>query len=147
RIKSTAHIVTLTFPAPLPTMLTGPAMAPGRHGSSHQPHKERLMHTHTHHPSAARRCVQLLLCTLLLPLAALAGPVDINTADAASIAPELVGIGLAKAEAIVAYRERHGAFKSLDELRKVKGIGARTLELNRANIRIKTTPQRPAQAQ
>lgn len=95
--------------------------------------------------SALRRCVQLLLCTLFLPLAAMAGPVDINTADAASIARELDGIGLAKAEAIVAYRERHGAFKSVDELRKVKGIGARTLELNRANIRIKTTPQRSAQ--
>lgn len=92
-----------------------------------------------------RRCVQTLLCTLLLPLAALAGPVDINTADAASISRELQGIGLSKAQAIVAYREQHGAFKSVDELRKVKGIGARTLELNRANIRIKTSAQRQAQ--
>ena len=64
-----------------------------------------------------------------------AGPVDINKADAATIAKELQGIGLSRAQAIVAYREKNGAFKSADDLRKVKGIGAKTLERNRANIR------------
>lgn len=103
------------------------------------------MFTHATTPvSRPRRCVQALLCSLLLPLAALAGPVDINTADAASIARELQGVGLSKAQAIVAYREQHGAFKRLEDLRKVKGIGARTLELNRANIRIKTSASKPA---
>jgi competence protein ComEA len=84
---------------------------------------------------AVRRSVQLLVASLL-PLAAWAGPVDINKADAATIAKELQGIGLSRAQAIVEYREKNGAFKSADELRKVKGIGAKTLELNRANIRV-----------
>ena len=65
-----------------------------------------------------------------------AGPVNINSADASTIARELQGIGLSRAQAIVAYREKNGAFRSADDLRKIKGIGARTLERNRPNIRI-----------
>jgi competence protein ComEA len=57
-----------------------------------------------------------------------AAPVNINTADAATLAGALRGIGLKKAEAIVAYRSEHGPFKSVDELVNVKGIGERTLE-------------------
>jgi competence protein ComEA len=84
---------------------------------------------------AVRRSVQILIASLA-PIMAWAGPVDINKADAATIAKELQGIGLSRAQAIVAYREKNGSFKSVDDLRKVKGIGARTLELNRANIRV-----------
>ena len=54
-----------------------------------------------------------------------AGPVDINHADAATIAKELQGIGPSRAKAIVTYREKNGAFKSVDELRNVKGVGAK----------------------
>lgn len=85
--------------------------------------------------SRTRRSVQILLATLL-PALAWAGPVDINKADAATLAKELQGIGLSRAQAIVAYREKNGAFKTAEDLRKVKGIGAKTLELNRANIRM-----------
>jgi competence protein ComEA len=87
---------------------------------------------------ATRRSVQVLIASLIpmLPMVAAAGAIDINKADAATIAKELQGIGLSRAQAIVAYREKNGAFKSADELRKVKGIGAKTLELNRANIRV-----------
>ncbi|MFO7305337.1 MAG: helix-hairpin-helix domain-containing protein [Gammaproteobacteria bacterium] len=84
---------------------------------------------------ALRKSAQFLVASLL-PLSVWAGPVDINTADAATIARELEGIGLSRAQAIVEYREKHGAFKSVEELRKVKGIGAKTIELNRANIRL-----------
>jgi len=45
----------------------------------------------------------------LLPALAGAGPVDINTADAATIARELNGVGESRARAIVEYRERTGA--------------------------------------
>ena len=82
-----------------------------------------------------RRSVQVLVASLM-PLLAWAGPVDINKADAATIAKELNGIGLSKAQAIVAYREKNGAFRSAEDLRKVKGIGAKTLERNRPNIRL-----------
>ena len=65
---------------------------------------------------------------LLVPFIALAGPVDVNTADADTIAAELKGIGLAKAKAIVEYRKKYGPFKSPDDLSLVKGIGERTIE-------------------
>jgi competence protein ComEA len=97
--------------------------------------KESFMSNSISGGAAVRRAVQILLASLM-PILAWAGPVDINKADAATIAKELQGIGLSRAQAIVAYREKNGSFKSLDELRKVKGIGAKTLELNRANIRI-----------
>lgn len=74
------------------------------------------------------------LFSLLLPLAVFAGQVDINKADASTIAKELKGIGPAKAKAIVEYREKNGAFKNVDDLLKVKGIGAKMLEQNRDSI-------------
>jgi competence protein ComEA len=70
----------------------------------------------------------------LLAGSALAGPVDVNTADAATLSAELQGIGMSKAVAIVEYREANGPFKSPDDLILVKGIGERTIELNRDNI-------------
>ena len=60
--------------------------------------------------------------------------VNINTADAASMASALSGIGLSRAEAIVRYRESFGAFTSIDELAEVKGIGQSTVDKNRALI-------------
>jgi competence protein ComEA len=66
-----------------------------------------------------------------------AGAVNINTADAKTLAKELVGVGAAKAEAIVKYRADKGPFKSPDELKKVEGIGEATIERNKANIKVK----------
>ena len=60
--------------------------------------------------------------------------VDINSADARTLAQSLSGVGLVKAEAIVAYRTAHGPFESLDDLAKVKGIGPRIIKENRAAI-------------
>jgi competence protein ComEA len=91
--------------------------------------------------SQLRRAVQALIVALM-PALAWAGPVDINTADAATIAKELQGIGLSRAQAIVAYREKNGAFRSVDELRKIKGIGQKVLERNRANIKVEGAPKK-----
>lgn len=66
---------------------------------------------------------------------AFAGPVNINTADAQTLATNMNGVGLSKAEAIVAYRKANGPFHSIDDLAKVKGIGAKTVERNRDNLR------------
>ena len=68
--------------------------------------------------------------------AALGGPVNVNTADAETISAELNGVGISKAIAIVEYRKQHGPFKRVDDLALVKGIGARTVEINRDNIRL-----------
>lgn len=68
------------------------------------------------------------------PLLAVAGPVDVNSADAETISAELQGVGLSKATAIVEYRRANGPFKSVDDLIEVKGIGERTIEMNRDNI-------------
>jgi len=77
-----------------------------------------------------------VLCLVAAPLAALAGPVDINKADAESLAAALKGIGQSKAEAIVAYRDKHGPFKAVDDLTLVKGIGEKTVEANRDNMTV-----------
>ena len=82
----------------------------------------------------------------LLPLAALADPVDINTADATTLAKELKGIGPARAKAIVEYRQKNGPFKSADELMQVKGIAAQVVEANRANIRVDKSDKASATA-
>jgi competence protein ComEA len=70
-----------------------------------------------------------------IPALSFAGtPVNINQADAATIAKSLDGIGQSKADAIVAWRNANGPFKSADDLTQVKGIGKATLERNRASI-------------
>lgn len=73
---------------------------------------------------------------LLVSTNLLAGSVDINTADAATLATTLNGVGEAKARAIVAYRNEYGAFKSADELALVKGIGQRLVDLNKEIIQV-----------
>lgn len=81
-----------------------------------------------------RICLSLLVGLSACPLAALAGPVDINSADAATISAELQGVGMVKAQAIVDYRDAHGPFRNVDDLVLVKGIAERTIEINRADI-------------
>ena len=76
---------------------------------------------------------------LLLPWFAAAGPVNINTADAETIATELKGVGLSKAKAIVEYRKKHGPFQNPGDLSLVKGIGERTVEINRSDIQVSST--------
>ena len=62
--------------------------------------------------------------------------VNINTADAKSLAEELNGIGVKKAQAIVDYRTEHGDFKTIESLTEVKGIGLKTVEKNRDAIEL-----------
>jgi len=62
--------------------------------------------------------------------------VNINSADAETIASVLMGVGVEKAKAIVAYREQHGRFYVAEELTAVKGIGKNTVLKNEARIRI-----------
>ena len=76
-----------------------------------------------------------LLATSLFSIWAWAAqPVNVNSANAEEIAESLNGVGLSKAEAIVNYRKTNGLFKHIDELVNVKGIGIRTVDLNREYI-------------
>jgi len=77
-----------------------------------------------------------LILSSLLPFAAWGGPVDINTADASTLAKELNGIGPARAQAIVAYRNEHGPFKSVDDLALVKNIPQKVIDSNREFLRM-----------
>ena len=84
-----------------------------------------------------RNAIQPVIAVLLMSLIALAawaGPVDLNSADAETIARELNGVGVSRAQAIVDYREQFGAFSSADELLNVDGIGPHILEVNKSNI-------------
>ncbi|MDE2053508.1 MAG: helix-hairpin-helix domain-containing protein [Xanthomonadaceae bacterium] len=78
----------------------------------------------------------LALCFAMALPAFAATPVNVNKADAQTIATSLDGIGISKAQAIVAYRDAHGPFKSVDDVGNVKGVGAKTLERNRDAIRL-----------
>ncbi|MEB0041530.1 MULTISPECIES: helix-hairpin-helix domain-containing protein [unclassified Pseudomonas] len=62
--------------------------------------------------------------------------INLNTADAETLQKELSGIGSAKANAIVAYREANGEFATVDELLEVKGIGKAILDKNRDKVGI-----------
>ncbi len=60
--------------------------------------------------------------------------ISINAASANVLSEVLNGVGLKKAQAIVAYRDAHGKFARLEDLTLVKGIGAATLEKNKAKL-------------
>jgi competence protein ComEA len=66
-----------------------------------------------------------------------AEPVNINTANDKEISIALDGVGDKKAKEIVKYREINGAFKSINELSNVKGIGDKTIAKNKKNIKLK----------
>jgi competence protein ComEA len=80
-------------------------------------------------------CAALSLSTV-----ASGGPVNINSADATTLSSELKGVGPAKAAAIVEYRQKHGPFRSVDELALVKGIGQKFIDKNRADLKLGAVP-------
>ncbi|ALG69419.2 ComEA family DNA-binding protein [Beggiatoa leptomitoformis] len=79
--------------------------------------------------------------------------VDLNTADIATLDAELIGVGPKKAEAIFKYRTDNGSFKTIDELKKVPGIGDKLFEKNRDKITVSqpvqpnTVAETPASAE
>lgn len=93
-----------------------------------------------------RGAVAIMALTLVLACSAIAGSpmasaqdaatpapvttVNINTADALTLAAALKGVGESRAHEIVRYREAYGPFSSADELMEVKGIGRSTLDTN-----------------
>jgi len=78
--------------------------------------------------------VLLVTCVLLVSFSSYAERVDINSADVKTIAKNIKGIGVKKAQAIVAYRNEHGNFSRVEELSKVKGIGNKIVEKNKDSL-------------
>lgn len=90
----------------------------------------------------ASLCSRFILCiALAMPLLAAAEEphvalVNINSASAETMADALYGVGISKAEAIVAFRDQHGPFEKPEDLVKVKGIGGTTVANNMARIQV-----------
>ena len=78
----------------------------------------------------------LLAFCLLISTLLFAETVNINTADKESLVTAIKGVGEKRAEAIIAYREQHGPFKSIEELAEVRGIGTSIVEKNTDNLSI-----------
>ena len=84
-----------------------------------------------------------LLFSMLLAVSSqvYSDPVDINSADAETLASSIDGVGERKAQAIVEYREANGPFARVDELANVRGIGTKTVDSNRNNLTVVTPAQ------
>ena len=80
----------------------------------------------------------IILAVALFSINAFAKPVNVNTADAKTLSESLKGIGQKKAEEIVKYRTEKGKFKTIGDLRNVKGIGEKTIEKNADDILFST---------
>ena len=79
-------------------------------------------------------CLAVLLAAS--PFAYTADRVNLNTADAATLAAAIQGVGDAKAKAIVAFRNKNGPFKSVDDLAMVPGIGEKTVMKNKDKLTV-----------
>jgi competence protein ComEA len=66
----------------------------------------------------------------------IAAPININTTDAATL-ETIKGLGAAKAQSIIDYRTKHGAYQSLQELENVPGIGPKLLAKIQGQLTLK----------
>jgi competence protein ComEA len=86
-----------------------------------------------------------LLVLAFALFAQFAAAVNLNTATLEELVA-LPGIGPAKAQAILDYRKAHGAFKSVEELKDVKGIGAKQFEQLKGDLTVAPAPVKAAAA-
>ena len=61
--------------------------------------------------------------------------VNINTANQAELA-SLPGVGPAQAKAIIDYRMSHGPFKTIDDIKNVKGFGAKKFDALKSQLTV-----------
>lgn len=84
------------------------------------------------------KIIRIILLSLLLSTSFhlyAAQPVNINTADRATLMT-IKGVGEQRADAIIAYRKKHGPFAKVEDLTQVSGIGRSTVESNRESLTV-----------
>lgn len=89
--------------------------------------------------------ITIAVLATLAAVGAVADRVNINTADAATLASVLNGVGLRKAEAIVRHREANGRFDKPEDLAKVKGIGPAIVAKNADRIVVRKADEAGAE--
>jgi competence ComEA-like helix-hairpin-helix protein len=75
------------------------------------------------------------------PVSATVVPLDLNRATVAEL-EALPGIGPVLARRVAEHRERHGPFRSLDELSAVRGVGPRLMARLRGRVAVNVPPRR-----
>jgi competence protein ComEA len=85
----------------------------------------------------------LIALVALLVSGAASAALNLNTAGKDELVA-LPGIGPSKAQAILDYRKEHGSFKSVDEVRKVKGIGEKLFQQIKPELAVGTVPRAAA---
>ena len=83
-----------------------------------------------------------LILALALCSAAAFAAINVNTATKEELVA-LPGIGPSKAQAILDYRSAHGPFKSVEEVKDVKGIGAKRFEKIKGELTVVGSPPKP----
>ncbi len=84
-------------------------------------------------PPAPPAVAGIVLTEAMPTTAAVDAKININTADVKELM-KLSGVGRGLAEKIVQYRDAHGPFKRVADLRKVEGVADGLLEKNRTRI-------------
>lgn len=88
------------------------------------------------------------IVTLILGLFVLFSPlcfaetIDINSADASTLAQNIKGVGPERAQAIINYRNAHGPFASVEDLALVQGVGLRIVAKNRDILSVSEKQQK-----
>lgn len=99
-----------------------------------------LIHRISHSKVIIGLCTIVFLLSLQSLAFAAEGKMDLNTATAKEL-QTLPNIGKELAKRIVEYREDHGPFKTVEELKNVKGIGKGILAKVKDSLMIEETPQ------
>lgn len=86
-----------------------------------------------------KNIISIILAVLLttVSFSSFAVPVNINKADSELIADSLAGIGIKTADKIVAFRKKNGAFKQVNDLLLINGIGDKKLNKIRSEVKLK----------
>ena len=85
----------------------------------------------------------LLGTALGAPQASAAESVNINSADAETLATTIDGVGLKHTEAILEHRNMNGPFTSVEALRDVPRIGSKTVSANKAKLTVSQDTREP----